>query len=76
MEPMRPVDYVEQPPDPATRRKQRWRQLFLVCLVICQFIALTVYDIEFWWALVGTVIACGLYELFWAVINRNMSDQG
>jgi len=67
---MRPVDYVERKPSPAARREQWWWRAFSVCLLICQFVALVVYDIGFWWVVLASVAVWGLYTLFWAVFDR------
>ncbi|MEW2016131.1 hypothetical protein [Rhodococcus sp. NPDC076796] len=67
---MRPVDYVERGPSPAARRElRRWR-VFFICLVICQLIAVLGYDIGFWWVMLASLVAYGLFELFWAVFDR------
>lgn len=42
MEPMPPVDYVEQSTSGAEKRKQRWWRVFFGCMVIYQFIAFVV----------------------------------
>ena len=76
LEPMRPVDYVERGPSPAARREQRRWRVFFICLVICQFVALVVYDIGFWWVVLASVAAWGLHTLFWAVFVRVRSRQG
>jgi hypothetical protein len=71
---MRPVDYVERGLSPAARREQRFWRVFYVCLFICQFVALVVYDIGFWWVVLASVTAWGLYTLFWAVLIRDRSQ--
>ncbi|OZD67440.1 hypothetical protein CH272_23655 [Rhodococcus sp. 05-340-1] len=73
MEPMRPVDYVEQSTSGSEKRKQRWWRVFFGCLVIYQLIAFVVYDVGFWWVALTSIALCGLYELLWAVLNRSNS---
>ncbi|MDZ7914819.1 MAG: hypothetical protein U5O16_23765 [Rhodococcus sp. (in: high G+C Gram-positive bacteria)] len=73
---MRPVDYVERGPSPAARREQRLWRIFSVCLLICQFVALVVYDVGFWWVVLASVTVWGLYTLFWAVFIRARSRRG
>lgn len=72
---MRPVDYVERGPSAAARREQRWWRVFSVSLLICQFVALVVYEIGFWWVVLASVAVWGLYTLFWAVFKRVRSRQ-
>jgi len=44
--------------------------VFFICLVICQLIAVLGYDIGFWWVMLASLVAYGLFELFWAVFDR------
>ena len=73
VEPMRPVDYVEQSTSGSEKRKQRWWRAFFGCLVIYQFIAFVVYEVGFWWVALTSVALLGLYELLWAVLDRSNS---
>lgn len=76
LEPMRPVDYVERGPSPAARRKQRRWRVFFICLAICQLIAFNVFDLDFWWGALASLVAYGLFELFFATLDRVRSRQG
>lgn len=73
---MRPVDYAERKPSPAARRKQRRWRVFFICLAICQLIAFNVFEVGFWWGALASIVAYGLFELFFATLDRVRSRQG
>ncbi|WP_157225997.1 hypothetical protein [Rhodococcus sp. AW25M09] len=73
MEPMRPVDYVEHQDSVVERRRTRLWRVFFGFLLVGQLIALTVFDVDFWWALAATSTLVGLHEACWFAIGRRRS---
>lgn len=70
LQPMRPVEHVEQPVDATRRREWLWWPVFFGALLIVQMLAVFVWDIGYLWAVLASLVAVAAFQTWLYVASK------